>query len=133
MQAPLLSNVSHKSYKLIEVTSKPHVHSCGHSHSHTGKKKKPTRELTAEFDKIRMFLESHFGSVSDLRTQMKEGPEDEDELLTLDVELDGVKASVDLISMVSPRLINTDERMSSVNRKSCDIGSKRSSRWLLPR
>jgi hypothetical protein len=48
-----------------------------------------------------MFLEAHFGTVSNLRTTMKEGPEDEDELLTLDVELDGVKASVDLISMVS--------------------------------
>ena len=102
------------------MTSKPHVHSCGHAHSHahsngtTGiaaddsedsgkrsKKKKPTRDLTAEFDKIRMFLEAHFGTVSDLRTELKQGAEDEDELLTLDVELDGVKASVDLISMVS--------------------------------
>jgi cleavage and polyadenylation specificity factor subunit 3 len=91
---------SARQYVLMTVTSKPHVHSCGHSHG-TRKKKKATRELTAEFDKISTFLEAHFGTVSDLRTTMHEGTEDEDELLTLDVELDGVKASVDLISMVS--------------------------------
>lgn len=50
-----------------------------------------------------MFLEAHFGTVSALRTEMGQGEEDEDGLLSLDVELDGVKASVDLISMVSLR------------------------------
>lgn len=47
-----------------------------------------------------MFLEAHFGEVSIPRTEVPEG--EEDDLLVMDVTVDGVIASIDLISMVRP-------------------------------
>ena len=51
-----------------------------------------------DFARLRMFLEAHFGDVSSPRRQVARG--DEDELLVMDVTVDGVIARVDLISMV---------------------------------
>lgn len=46
-----------------------------------------------------MFLEAHFGDVSIPRTEVPEG--EEDDLLVMDVTVDGIVARIDLISMVS--------------------------------
>ena len=53
-----------------------------------------------EFKRLRMFLEAHFGDVSIPRTEVPEG--EEDDLLVMDVTVDGIVARIDLISMVSP-------------------------------
>ena len=52
-----------------------------------------------EFKRLRMFLEAHFGDVSIPRTEVPEG--EEDDLLVMDVTVDGIVARIDLISMVS--------------------------------
>lgn len=49
-----------------------------------------------------MFLEAHFGDVSVPRTEVPEG--EEDDLLVMDVTVDGIVARIDLISMVRPNL-----------------------------
>ena len=46
-----------------------------------------------------MFLGAHFGDVSNPRRMTVDG--DEDELLTMDVIMDGIVARIDLLSMVS--------------------------------
>lgn len=76
------------------MTSNPHPHSHSHSHSHESKGKGKQAAIP-EFDKLQLFLEAHFGNVS--------GPEssDDDDLLTLEVKVDGQVARLDLISMVS--------------------------------
>jgi len=48
-----------------------------------------------------MFLEAHFGDVSQPQTQMVDGKEDE--LLVIDVTVDGIVARIDLISIVGLR------------------------------
>ncbi|RSH94523.1 endoribonuclease ysh1 [Saitozyma podzolica] len=50
-----------------------------------------------EFDDLRLFLEAHFGEVTAPNRTVEDG--DEDELLVMDVDVDGTKARVDLISM----------------------------------
>jgi cleavage and polyadenylation specificity factor subunit 3 len=78
------------------VTSTAHPHSHGHSHhSHDGSiKDRGTAATAAEFQDLHLFLSSHFGNVTQ---SILKG--DEDDLLTMDVTVDGVKARLDLITM----------------------------------
>lgn len=46
-----------------------------------------------------MFLEAHFGNVTEPKTEVPEG--EEDDLLVMDVKVDDHVARIDLISMVS--------------------------------
>jgi cleavage and polyadenylation specificity factor subunit 3 len=85
------------------VTSNPHPHSChAHSHPHADPSAKGNGSSPSsdEFDDLRLFLEAHFGEVTAPKRTVENG--DEDELLVMDVEVDGTKARVDLISMVRP-------------------------------
>jgi hypothetical protein len=47
---------------------------------------------------LRTFLTAHFGKVSEPKHAVADG--EEDELLVMDVDVDGNVASIDLISMV---------------------------------
>lgn len=85
------------------MTSNPHPHSHSHSHSHNHPDS-TSASLSPEHQRIQIFLEAHFGPLgpSSKKEDEDEGIYDEDEdLMTLIVELDGAKARVDLISMVS--------------------------------
>ena len=77
------------------VTSNPHPHShTSHSDAQTN-----VNAPSDEFAALYMFLQAHFGDVSQPQTQLVDG--DEDELLVIDVSVDGIVARVDLISMVT--------------------------------
>ncbi|OCF74850.1 endoribonuclease YSH1 [Kwoniella mangroviensis CBS 8886] len=86
----------------VKLTSTPHLHS-HHDHSHeTGESminghSHSDASGNEEFDRIRMFLEAHFGEVSGPKVTVAEG--EEDELLVMTVKIDEVMAKVDLISM----------------------------------
>jgi cleavage and polyadenylation specificity factor subunit 3 len=89
------------------VTSNPHPHSCHahphpqtHSHAAPSVKGNGSSPSSDEFDDLRLFLEAHFGEVTAPKRTVEDG--DEDELLVMDVDVDGTKARVDLISMVRP-------------------------------
>jgi cleavage and polyadenylation specificity factor subunit 3 len=102
---------AYTSIRMPVVTSRPHDHS-DHSHSHhtssPGAKKElspssdQTQALRTEIDRLRMFLSAHFGPVEEPLMQEEEGREDE--LLVLKVDVDGVVAKVDLMTMVSTYL-----------------------------
>lgn len=80
---------------LTKVTSNPHPHSHHNGDSHSnGHDHAPD-----EFNKLHTFLQAHFGDVSEPKRDAAEG--EEDELLTMEVNVDGSKAVLDLISMVS--------------------------------
>lgn len=107
----------------VKLTSAPHPHSHSHSHSHahsgshghdgqaesgpprTKPRKKPGQVkmegskpvVPADFERLHMFLSSHFGDVSE--PQIALDGEDEDDLMVIDVRVDGRLARVDLISM----------------------------------
>jgi cleavage and polyadenylation specificity factor subunit 3 len=83
------------------VTSNPHPHSChAHPHPQTHSHAAPSVKGNGSFDDLRLFLEAHFGEVTAPKRTVEDG--DEDELLVMDVDVDGTKARVDLISMVRP-------------------------------
>lgn len=88
---------------LTAVTNHPHSHS--HSHSHS-------QSHTADFDRLHTFLTAHFGNVSEPRHTVDGGSEDE--LLVMDVDVDGVIARIDLISMVRHFLGITNSRLLQV-------------------
>ncbi|TXT04239.1 hypothetical protein VHUM_04237 [Vanrija humicola] len=72
----------------VKLTSSSHKHSHKHSHG---------EGEAHDFETLHMFLEAHFGDVSHPETQVADG--DEDNLLVMKVTVDGVVATVDLISM----------------------------------
>ena len=79
------------------MTSKPHTHS-HHDHSHPvpeASKGTESQELHEDHERLRMFLEAHFGDVTIPNTG------EEEDWLVIDVKVDDVVARVDLISMVS--------------------------------
>ncbi|OCF34686.1 endoribonuclease YSH1 [Kwoniella heveanensis BCC8398] len=94
----------------VKLTSTPHHHA-HHDHYHGSHSHNDTRvngdgevpsssgslSTFTEFDKIRMFLEAHFGEVSGPNATVAEG--EEDELLTMTVRVDSTTAKIDLISM----------------------------------
>ncbi|WVQ83623.1 endoribonuclease YSH1 [Cryptococcus sp. DSM 104549] len=84
----------------VKLTTTPHRHAHHHHHGHSrGKAEKgdqPQPDFT-EFDRLRLFLEAHFGEVSGPNTTVPEGGEDD--LLTMEVKVDDAVAKVDLISM----------------------------------
>lgn len=99
------------------MTANPHPHSHSHSHPHSHPSEPSTKDppLSAEHERIQLFLEAHFGALSrpakvapttaeeddaDLYGATGEEEDEDEDLLTLIVELDGAKARVDLISMV---------------------------------
>lgn len=108
------------------VTASPNKHACNHSHSHSHSHSdlhphtypgdKPAKVVASnpEFERLRMFLEAHFGHVEgpNLRAPLAqradgdkngngENDKDGDDWLTMDVKLDNHTARIDLISMVS--------------------------------
>lgn len=100
------------------VTASPNKHACNHSHSHSdlqphtypGDKSAKEVASNPEFERLRMFLEAHFGHVEgpNLRPPLPRGADgdgnddqDGDDWLTMDVKLDNHTARIDLISMVS--------------------------------
>lgn len=78
----------------------PHHRSCGHSHGGSSKSHAQSSPLpgTDELDKLHLFLQAHFGDVSVPKRTAPEG--EEDDLLVMEIKLDGVTANLDLISMV---------------------------------
>ena len=85
----------------MPVTSDPHPHS-HHTHSHpqtNGQTNGNGHGHPDEFAILHMFLGAHFGDVSNPRKISSDG--DEDELMTMDVAMDGTVARIDLLSMVS--------------------------------
>jgi cleavage and polyadenylation specificity factor subunit 3 len=103
---------------VVTANPHPHSHSHSHSHAHSHPSDPPTKDppLSAEHERIQLFLEAHFGALSrptkveptmtaeeddaDLYGAVEEDKDEDEDLLTLIVELDGAKARVDLISMV---------------------------------
>lgn len=108
------------------VTASPNKHACNHSHSQShshsdlhsntypGDKSAKVVASNPEFERLRMFLEAHFGHVEgpNLRPPLAQGADGdknengendkgEDDWLTMDVKLDNHTARIDLISMVS--------------------------------
>ncbi len=88
------------------MTSTPHPHSHrSHSYSQPNAKANGNGNgngnIHDEFATLHMFLEAHFGDVSQPQTQMVDGKEDE--LLVIDVTVDGIVARIDLISIVGLR------------------------------
>ncbi|ORY23435.1 Endoribonuclease YSH1 [Naematelia encephala] len=89
----------------VKLTSNPHSHSHSHSHSYshsettTTQSQSSTRQVLdlSDFARLHMFLQAHFGDVSEPRTSVPEG--DEDDLLVIKVNVDEVIARLDLISM----------------------------------
>lgn len=108
------------------VTASPNKHACNHSHSQShshsdlhsntypGDKSAKVAASNPEFERLRMFLEAHFGHVEgpNLRPPLAQGADGDknkngendkggDDWLTMDVKLDNHTARIDLISMVS--------------------------------
>jgi len=86
------------------VTSKPHTHS-HHDHPHPEPETTENRnneELHEDYERLRMFLEAHFGHVTVPNTG------EEEDWLVMDVKVDDVVARVDLISMVCLVLPSVD-------------------------
>jgi hypothetical protein len=92
------------------VTSRPHGHAHDHDHEHKLDTAAPegipeafsstsASRLTSDIHRLRLFLLAHFGDVSVPLMQEKEGMEDE--LLVIRVDVDGVVARIDLMTMVS--------------------------------
>ena len=92
------------------VTSRPHGHAHDHAHDHKLDTAAPkgvpevfsstsASRLTSDIHRLRLFLLAHFGDVSVPLMQEKEGMEDE--LLVIRVDVDGVVARIDLMTMVS--------------------------------
>ncbi|WVO24120.1 endoribonuclease YSH1 [Cryptococcus decagattii] len=107
-----------------KLTASPNKHACNHSHSHShshsdlhsntypGDKSAKVVASNPEFERLRMFLEAHFGHVEgpNLRPPVAQGADGEenengendkdgDDWLTMDVKLDNHTARIDLISM----------------------------------
>lgn len=90
------------------MTSRPHDHTHDHDHEQENGAEAldksidsaPTPELPSDIHRLRLFLLAHFGDVSIPLMQETEGKEDD--LLVIRVEVDGVVARVDLMTMVSP-------------------------------
>ncbi|WWC60144.1 endoribonuclease YSH1 [Kwoniella dejecticola CBS 10117] len=92
----------------VKLTSTPHQHS-HHHHDHAHDHPHPNGQINGngnsngleraneEFDRIKMFLESHFGNVTGPNVSVAEG--EEDELLSMTINVDEVIAKLDLISM----------------------------------
>lgn len=76
--------------RLTTVTNNPHPHAC-HHHS--------SGEENKDYETLHLFLEAHFGEVTQPAATVADG--EEDDLLVMRVTVDGVVATVDLISMVS--------------------------------
>ena len=72
------------------MTANPHPH----SHSHAGSNGHSGNDYSEDFERLRLFLEAHFGDVS---VHAADGGDDE---LTMSVEIDGTSARLDLITMV---------------------------------
>jgi hypothetical protein len=87
------------------VTSKPHIHS-HHEHPHPNLNSEPTEktnggELHEDYERLRIFLDAHFGNVTIPTTG------EDDDWLVMDVKVDDVVARVDLISMVTPSFLSS--------------------------
>ncbi|WVO13323.1 endoribonuclease YSH1 [Cryptococcus depauperatus] len=80
----------------VKLTAQPHQHSCNHSHS--SHDEAPMKFPTSpEFERLRMFLEAHFGEVSGPFTTVPVGGEDQ--LMTMEVTVDSLSAKIDLYTM----------------------------------
>ncbi|KAG7527458.1 hypothetical protein FFLO_06915 [Filobasidium floriforme] len=92
-----------------KLTSRLHGHAHDHDHDHKSDTAAPkdvpeafsstsASRLTSDIHRLRLFLLAHFGDVSVPLMQEKEGMEDE--LLVIRVDVDGVVARIDLMTMV---------------------------------
>lgn len=115
-----------------KLTASPNKHACNHSHSHSdlqphtypGDKSAKEVASNPEFERLRMFLEAHFGHVEgpNLRPPLPRGADgdgnddqDGDDWLTMDVKLDNHTARIDLISMrVDSESIELQKRVETV-------------------
>ncbi|TYJ58751.1 endoribonuclease YSH1 [Cryptococcus floricola] len=79
----------------VKLTSAPNRHACNHGHSHAPAPKETV--TSPEFERLKMFLEAHFGDVSGPHI---EAPQDgEEEWLSMEVKIDNHEAKIDLITM----------------------------------
>ncbi len=81
------------------VTSSPHPHSHSHTHPRINGDTNGDTHTQDGFSAFQMFLTAHFGDVSIPQKDMTDGDENDD-LMMIDVNVDGMTACVDLISMV---------------------------------
>jgi cleavage and polyadenylation specificity factor subunit 3 len=90
------------------VTSRPHEHSHNHDAVHRDNEDNQergqansstsTRSLDNEISRLLIFLSAHFGPIAPPLTT--EQPGKEDDLLVIDISVDGIVARVDLMTMV---------------------------------